>query len=43
MRKEDFVMALLEALSQQAAGPRGGRGRAEHERKGRKRTGSGIH
>lgn len=41
MRKEDFVMALLEALSQQAAGPRGGR--AEHERKGRKRTGSGIH
>lgn len=42
MRKEDFVMALLEALSQQAAGPRGGE-RAEHERKGRKRTGSGIH
>lgn len=29
MRKEDFVMALLEALSQQAAGPRGGeKGRA---------------
>ena len=27
MRKEDFVMALLEALSQQAAGPRGGGGK----------------
>ena len=40
MKKEDFVMALLEALSQQAAGPRGG---AEHEQEGRQRTGSGIH
>lgn len=38
MRKEDFVMALLEALKA-AEGPRGG---AEHEREGRKRAGSGI-
>ncbi len=38
MRKEDFVMALLEALKA-AEGPRGG---AEHEPEGRKSTGSGI-
>lgn len=38
MRKEDFVMALLEALKA-AEGPRGG---AEHEREGRQRAGSGI-
>lgn len=37
MRKEDFVMALLEALKA-AEGPRG----AEHEREGRQRSGSGI-
>ena len=39
MRKEDFVMALLEALKA-AEGPRGGG--AEHEPEGRKSTGSGI-
>lgn len=38
MRKEDFVMALLEALKA-AEGPRGG---AEYEPEGRKGTGSGI-
>lgn len=38
MRKEDFVMSLLEALKA-AEGLRGG---AEHEPEGRKGAGSGI-
>lgn len=38
MRKEDFAMALLEALKA-AEGPRGG---AEHEPEGRKGVGNCI-
>lgn len=35
MRKEDFAMALLEALSQQAAGPRGGEGQSMNGKDGK--------